>query len=132
MAGRNPHPAAIFFVFFRKAPSDGRFRGAFSDEEGEERQQPAELAQGGGHVAFDGFDAEVEPLGDLLVGKLFVTAQAENPAATAMSSASSSVSIFSLSGASRRSAAELICSCMYLSSTIEWEKMSNTALRAIV
>ena len=54
MAGRNPHPAAIFFVFFRKAPSDGRFRGAFSDEEGEERQQPAELAQGGGHVAFDG------------------------------------------------------------------------------
>ena len=81
MAGRNPHPAAIFFVFFRKAPSDGRFRGAFSDEEGEERQQPAELAQGGGHVAFDGFDAEVEPLGDLLVGKLFVTAQAENPAA---------------------------------------------------
>ena len=25
------------------------------------------LAQGGGHVAFDGFDAEVEPLGDSLV-----------------------------------------------------------------
>ena len=81
MAGRNPHPAAIFFVFFRKAPSDGRFRGAFSDEEGEERQQPAELAQGGGHVAFDGFDAEVEPLGDLPVFQACRAAQQEHPAA---------------------------------------------------